>query len=601
MTDINRPAVENRTLWEQANRAMLAKSIAELNWEELITPRCIANNQWRLSLESDVLYRFSAWRNIWGQLVIDPNSVSRFPGLSGCCARQFYIDAQKELGMSDATLGNLLEELANTLMADCQRLAKHTLPASRLIQLTDDDLQVYLDGHPKISANKGRLGWGLDEFEQYGTEAGAKVQLLWLAAHRQKCQLALSSNVREQDLYKALLTQEEFQRLEQAMEAQSVTRQDYLLIPVHPWQWSHKLATHFAAELANKNLICLGAFGDGMQPLQSLRTLANAERPEQHHIKLPLTILNTSCYRGIPGRYITAGPVISEWLSGLAKNDTTLAKSRLIVLQEPAGAFYPHPLYEQINNAPYRFQEMLGCIWRESVASHLAAEENSVLMSALFQKDSHGYPLICEYIHQSGLSTEDWLERLFTATVIPLYHLMCRYGIGLVAHGQNITLVLKDGVPERMAIKDFQGDLRLTENNYPEQEGLPDAIKEILGRLPEKYLVHDLLTGHFVTVLRFISTALAEQNFAELRFYRCLGNVINHYQSAHPELNERFKLFDLLMPDIERICLHRVRFQQGYDDSAERPLPALGTPLKNPLFLAQHEDSPHQTSKDIAS
>jgi aerobactin synthase len=35
-------------------------------------------------------------------------------------------------------------------------------------------------------------------------------------------------------------------------------------------------------------------------------------------------------------------------------------------------------------------------------------------------------------------------EKLFEASVIPFYHLLCRYGVALIAHGQNVTLVMKD-------------------------------------------------------------------------------------------------------------------------------------------------------------
>ncbi|WP_281646444.1 IucA/IucC family protein [Parendozoicomonas sp. Alg238-R29] len=585
------PPSSNPEIWEQANRKLLAKSIGELCWEELFSPTILSDNRWQLKLKSGASYHFRAWRNIWDQPVVEPSSIERSPTLAQSCVRQFYIDASEELETSPATLSNLLEELANTLMADAQVLAKQNLTASELVQLPDDSLQAFLDGHPKIAANKGRMGWGFEDHQHFSTESSSGIQLVWLALDRNHCQLALSPDFEESALLSTVLNESEQTRIKQVLAREDIYRNRYLLLPVHPWQWFNKLTAHFATELANRNIVYLGPFGDLMQPLQSLRTLANTERPEQPHIKLPLTILNTSCYRGIPGRYITAGPVVSKWLADIAASDEILSQRRAIILQEPAGAFYPHPLYEQIENSPYRFQEMLGCIWRESVVSHLQDDERSLLVSALFQKDGNGNPLICEYIHLSGLSTEEWLEKLFDAVVVPLYHLQCRYGVGLVAHGQNITLVLKNWIPARVALKDFQGDLRLTETDYPEQEGLPADVKNTLGKLPEKYLIHDLLTGHFVTVLRFVSTVLAEQNFSESRFYGILSSVLQQYMTSTPELKERHALFNLFTPKIERICLHRVRFKQGYDDSAERPLPALGTPLNNPLYTSLEKNN----------
>ncbi|MEH0070940.1 IucA/IucC family C-terminal-domain containing protein [Pannonibacter sp. Pt2-lr] len=56
---------------------------------------------------------------------------------------------------------------------------------------------------------------------------------------------------------------------------------------------------------------------------------------------------------------------------------------------------------------------------------------------------------------------EDWLKRLFEVSVVPLYHMLCRFGTGFIAHGQNITVVLERDMPAGIAIKDLQGDVDL--------------------------------------------------------------------------------------------------------------------------------------------
>lgn len=55
------------------------------------------------------------------------------------------------------------------------------------------------------------------------------------------------------------------------------------------------------------------------------------------------------------------------------------------------------------------------------------------------------------------------------------------------------------------------------------------------------------------------------------------------YQASHPELKQRFELFDIFKPEIEKICVNRVRFKIGYGDSDQRPLPEIGEPIANPL------------------
>ena len=486
--------------------------------------------------------------------------------------------------MTSATLANFLEELGNTLMGEVQVQTNYqSMSAAEMIDLPDDELQCLLDGHPKVTVSKGRIGWGGDDYELYATEFKPDITLEWLALDKNSCQLALVDGLKEQELISAVLDEKQQQKLAEACKTLNISLSDYFLMPVHPWQWQNRLINLFAGEIAAGKIIHLGAFGDPMLPQQSLRTLSNRARPEQLNIKLPLSILNTSCYRGIPGRYIQAGPELSRWLADVVANDEVLATRRAVVLEEPAGAFYPHPLYSQIEDGPYRYHEMLGCIWRQSVHALIDQDEQAVLMSTLFQKDGNGLPLVDEFIRRSGLPREEWLSRMFDVVVIPLYHLLCKYGVGLVAHGQNVTLVLKNNVPSRVALKDFQGDLRLVDKEFPEQKSLSDYVRSVTVKLPSEYLIHDLQTGHFVTVMRFISSVMAETGFSEHRFYQLLGESLQTYMADQPELQDRYKLFDLFKPEMERICLNRVRFRLGYGDSTERPLPELGSPLLNPL------------------
>lgn len=594
------PVNEHVGFWQKANCRLLAKTLGELSWEEVIVPKELAPEElggglFILELKSGVSYRFHAWRTIWDQLIVDNASISR-SYLNNHCdsaleASQFFIDAKEELGLDSATLANFLEELANTLMAEVKvQKNYHQKTAAELIELEDDELQCYLDGHPKVTVSKGRLGWGQEDYQDYATEFLPEIQLEWVALSRENCQLSLAVDLRENDLINAVLTSVDQAKLTDHCRQLNVDSSQFFLMPVHPWQWSNRLVNLFASDIAAGHIVHLGSYGDPMLPQQSLRTLSNKKRPEQLNIKLPLSILNTSCYRGIPGRYIQAGPMVSRWLSEIAASDPVLSHRRTIILEEPAGAFYPNPQFEQITDAPYRYHEMLGCIWRQSVHAKTGETERAVLISTLFQKDGYGYPLICEYIHRSGLATEQWLSKLFDVVVVPLYHLLCKYGVGLVAHGQNITLILDNHQPVRVALKDFQGDLRLIDQDFPELDSLGDYARSVTVRLPAAHLIHDLQTGHFVTVLRFISACLAEKGFSEHRFYQLLGEQLQSYINGHPELENRFKLFDLFTPEIARVCLNRVRFKLGYGDTSERPLPELGTPLKNPLAITLTEE-----------
>ncbi len=579
--------IPDADLWARINRDIVAKAISELAYEEAFAPVAThgGGTRWELALSGGVTYRFEAVRRIWGQLSIRPESLRRCAETDEPVsdAVAFFVDANGELGMAPDTLATYAKELYSTLVADARLAARTTEEtADALAAMPDQALQCRLEGHPKAPANKGRIGWGLEDFRAYAPEFEPDIRLFWVAADRETCRMALGRDTEEETLLAHAMDGQDRARLEEARHRAGVPDGSHMLLPVHPWQWDHMIAPQFAGEIAAGRIVPLGSFGDPYRPQQSLRTLANAARAHALHVKLPITVLNTSAWRGVPGRYMAIGATLSDWLADAAASDPVLAPVK--VLREVAGAFYPHPHYERIADVPYQFREMLGAIWRESPEAGLPAGHRPMMAGALAQRDGAGRPVASALVARSGLSHEAWIDRLFATVVVPLYHFMCRYGVGFIAHGQNVSVILDGDVPAGVAVKDFQGDLDLVADDFPELATLPAAVRETLKRRPPDHLVHHLQTGHFVSVLRFLSDALASHDgLDETVFYRVLADRLRQYQESHPELAARYALFDLFQPEIPRIRINRVRFAIGYGDAGERPVPALGSALANPL------------------
>lgn len=565
--------------WLSVNRSLCAKIISELHYEELLEPTK-QDKVWFLETKNDKWY-FEASITIWGMLEIAKDSIECESGKAPL-ASQLLIDLNKYLTISDINLANLLEEVQQTLYSDMVRMKKlEGMTADDLTSMSEIDRQQYIDAHPKAIANKGRLGWGADNLEQYSPESGNPFQLRWLAIRKSQCEAGIAQSTSYDSILKNVLGEAEFDQLNAKLGAQY---QDFWLVAIHPWQFQRFLTSQYACLFMNGDIVDLGLAGADWKAQQSIRTLSSPSEHIAYDAKTALSILNTSCYRGIPGKFIVQGPELSSWLDKLTKTDETLKAAGLHVQQEVAGFYAPHPFQSQLEQGPYRYQEMLGCIWRERAEHIIAEHKRPITMAALMQGDLNGKPLIGSLIDASGITIEQWLEKLFSHVVVPLYHLMCKYGVGLVAHGQNITLVLEDNIPCGCIIKDFHGDLRIVNQEFPELNSLDGSIKETLTRLPPHYLIHDLLTGHFVTVLRFISPKIAGLGFEEIDFYRLLRRVIQAYKEQHSHLEERFNQFDLMTPQIDKICINRVRFKIGYGDTNERPLPDIGKPINNPLM-----------------
>ncbi|MCG7497992.1 IucA/IucC family siderophore biosynthesis protein [Vibrio sp. Of7-15] len=579
------------TYWPAVNRKMVAKLISELAYEQAFRIK-ESGSGFSLTLETGVRYEFTGKENIWGQIVIDPDSLSRITDSEDkpLLATQFMRDIQEQIGISDDALAEHFEDLNATLLGDCKlALRKANMTAQDLAFLSCEHQQSLFDGHPKFAFNKGRRGWSSEDLKLYAPESERAFQLAWVAVHNSIIQKSTNDQVDWQQLISSAVDEAELHKMESVLASFNVDISDYTVVPVHPWQWDQKLSLLFVRELSEQTLVYLGEFGDKFLPQLSIRTLSNVTRPDNYDIKLPLTIMNTSCYRGIPGRYILAGPTASDWIDSVFKSDPLLISKQAEVLQEPAAAFVAQADYQELTDAPYRYHELLGVIWRESAYCKLEDNETAILMAALMESDSAGNPLIAEYVQASGLDLKEWLNRLFDAVVIPFYHLLCKYGVSLIAHGQNVTVVLEDSVPKRILLKDFQGDMRLVDRALPEQASLADLVKDVTVKLPEELIIHDLQTGHFVTVLRFISPLVEKLGLPEVQFYELLALRIQHYMAAHPEYQERFERLDLFKPRILRIGLNLAKFRHSTDSSASRMLPDMDDMLDNPLHKALNQ------------
>lgn len=569
-------------VWLQANRRLLAKTIRECTYEEWIPLDRVDERRCRLDLDSGVTYRFEDRGTPWPGPDVAPESVTRDrqPATS---AVQFFLDARHELGLDGAALGNLVREIQNTLYSETRRLdrlAGHD--AETIVDLPARERETLYDGHPKFLADKGRIGWGRRELARFAPEAGNPFPLRYVALDRDRVTAVSADHVSEADLIEGGIG-EDRPELAERMRAAGVSHDTHVVAPVHPWQFDRFIATQYAEEIAADRVADLGTLGDRYLPRLSIRTLANVDRPEKPDVKLAVTILNTSCYRGVPGEHLATGVRLSDWLRRIARKDPVLS-DRVVVLEELAGLHYPHPRQSRIDGTPYRYNEMLGAVWREPLGARLDEGQQGMLLAALMQTDADGRALVAEIVDRADLSVEAWLRRLFEVTTVPLYHLMCRYGVGLICHGQNVGLVLEDGRPVRGVIKDVHGDLRLVDRPFPELGTLDDDLRDAVKRLPPEHLFLDLVTSHLVTTLRFVSPLVEEQlGLPQSRFYGILADTVRDYRDRTPDLSERHDTFDMLADRFERIIINNVRLDGGYPDRSERPLPDLVSPMDNPL------------------
>lgn len=613
--------------WDRAGSRLLAKMIGEFAYEEILTPHPDgagasgtatgdgtgaradaaglahpgatgtgtagaehpagqAASRYAVDLGTAGRLTFRARRGAYGSWRVEADSVT-WDGQPFTDPLAFLSRARETLGIDGATLGHLLRELSVTLTADTA-LDHTALTAAELAQLGYAELEGHQTGHPWIVLNKGRIGFSASDTARWAPESRRPAALPWiavstrLAAYRGVPALALPP-----DLYARELDDTTRARFDAMLTGQGLDPAGYLLLPVHPWQWDEVLLPLYAPAVARREIVPLPTDGDLRLPQQSVRTFVNTDRPERHTVKLPLSVLNTLVWRGLPTERTLAAPAVTAWVQGLRDADAFLRdECRVILLGEVASVTVEHPLYDRLDDVPYQYKELLGAIWREPLPPRLDPGERARTLASLLHTDPAGRSFAAELVERSGLPPAVWLRRLFAVLLPPLLRFLYRYGTVFSPHGENAIVVYDEhDVPVRLAIKDFVDDVNISARPLPEHDTMPAEVRRVLLTEEPSFLTQFIHSGLFVGVFRYLAPLAAEQlDVPEEHFFALVRDEILRHQALFPELKERYEQFDLLTERIDRLCLNRNRLHlDGYRDRPHRPHAAVHGTVANPL------------------
>ncbi|WP_369213420.1 IucA/IucC family protein [Streptomyces flavofungini] len=595
--------------WQGVGRRLLAKMIGEFAYEEIIRPMPVEDDEpaaaagrgavaYRLRIDpaetdgdSGGCLTFLARRGSYGSWYVDATSMALAEGGGEAMPfgdpLRFLVLARRTLGLDGATLGHLVRELSVTLCADT-RIERTALSAARLADLEYAELEGHQTGHPWLVLNKGRIGFSATDTDRWAPEARRPTTLPWiavrtdLAVYRGVTGLDTAQRLYARELAEA--TQESFAAV---LRARGLDPREYLYLPVHPWQWDETVLPLFAPSVAADAIVPLGTDGDLRLPQQSIRTFLNTSHPDRHTVKLPLSVLNTLVWRGLPTERTVAAPAVTAWMHALRDADPFLRdECGVILLGEVASVAVEHPVYDGLPEVPYQYRELLGAIWREPVTRYLAPDERARTLASLLHTDPEGRAFVAELVARSGLAPAAWLRRLFAALLPPLLHFLYRYGTVFSPHGENAIVVYDDkDVPVRLAVKDFVDDVNVSAVPLPEHDSMPEDVRAVLLTEPPGFLTQFIHSGLFVGVFRYLAPLCEEQlGVPEADFWHSVRAEILRHQARTPELKERYEMFDLLTPRIERLCLNRNRLHlDGYRDRSQRPHAAVHGTVPNPL------------------
>lgn len=579
------PALDG-TDTEALQRRQLAKLLGEFAHERILLPRPDGGAWIVPDDDGQPRWRFRATRHPLEHWRVDPSSVQRLADDGSpqtepetLDAQQAVLDLRETLQLTDRVLPLYLEDLSATLLTAARRRA---LPAPSSAELARAPLEVveqHLDeGHPGFVANSGRIGYGAGEQDRWAPEAAQPARLVWLAARRSKCVVAVGGDLSETEHQQIHLLVDERRRFREAVVAAGEDPSAYTPIPLHPWQWEHRILPGLMPDILRRDLILVGPSEHRWRAQQSVRTFLDVDQPGRDYAKTALGVHSMGFLRGLSPHYMAAMPAISDWLAGIVAQDPLLRECGIEVLRERSSVGWLGDAHHR-GGASNDHTKQLAALWRESPVGRLGPGQEAASLAGVLHVDRDGDPLVRAWIERSGLEAADWVRALLRVYLLPVAHLLLSRSIALMPHGENVILRLADGLPVGAFWKDLGEEIVVMDD-----QRLPagaERIRTVIEPGQQELSVHtDVLDG----VLRHLGALLhAHGLLAEQDFWRLAAQVLEEHREAYPQ---HWTVHDLLRPEFEHSCLNRLQLrdpQQMVDLSDPAGTLAKAGHLPNPL------------------
>ncbi|WP_166704550.1 IucA/IucC family protein [Bacillus albus] len=572
-------------------RRVLRQLVESLIYEGIITPVRIESKEQILFLiqglnedDKSVTYEcYGRERMTFGRISIDSLIVrvqeekQEIQSVS-----QFLEEVFRVVNVEQTKLDSFIHELEQTIFKDT--IAQYErYNKVKYTQKSYDDFESHLvDGHPYHPSYKARIGFQYRDNFQYGYEFMRPIKLIWIAAHKKYATVGYKNEVIYDNILKSEVDEPTLELYMERIHSAGCDPKQYVFIPVHPWQWENFIIPNYADHIQDKNIIYVGKSADNYCAQQSMRTLRNITNPKRPYVKLSLNILNTSTLRTLKPYSVASAPAISNWLSDIVSRDSYLRdESRVILLKE-----FSSVTYDENKKATYG---SLGCIWRESIHNYLDEQEDAVPFNGLYAKEKNGTPVIDTWLNKYGI--ESWLRLLIQKAIIPVIHLVVEHGIALESHGQNMILVHKEGLPVRIALKDFHEGLEFYRPFLKEMNNCPDFTKMhkayTNGKMNDFFemdriecLQEMVLDALFLFNVGELAFVLADEyEWKEESFWMIVFEEIENHFRKYPHLKDRFESIQLYTPTFYAEQLTKRRLYMDVESLVHE--------VPNPLYRAK--------------
>lgn len=383
-------------------------------------------------------------------------------------------EAYAQPGVADflAAVETAVRQLALSLSPERMEQLLAFTPATAYEWFIKGERIAALRDRPFHPTAKAKIGFTGPDSLRYSAEFGQPIRLRWVAVHRD----SVERGCEEEELSCLdVLNAEQRALVEAELSRRGMGADEYVPMPVHPWQLEHVIAPRFAQEIKEGTIVVLDAEAGDFLATSSLRSMVpeavtepNAEAGGVSAVlKLPVSVLSLGAARYLPVVKLLNGLAGEKLLRQAVACDETL-RGRVYLCEErhwwgymPAamGLFDDHPrhLAAQLRlYPPELFVEGCKVIPMSALGVDLGGRH--------FLTEMMGKPLSAEEV----LSFYADLAGMFYDVVMRLF----KVGVVPEIHGQNCCLVLKQNQVSGLLFRDHDS-VRLHQP-YLDKHGIGD-------------------------------------------------------------------------------------------------------------------------------
>ncbi len=304
-------------------------------------------------------------------------------------------------------------------------------------------------GHSFHPAPKSRLGFSAEDVRRFSPETRTRFPLHYFAVRPESVVQASVADLPTTELMRRDLGT-----------AADVFGEDFVPVPVHPWQAGH-LVSHpaVARALQEDRMRYLGPLGHEFFPTSSLRTMYSPELPFFYKCSLHVRI--TNCLRK-NAVYELEGSLFATRTVRALEKELGGRFPWLKMLEEPA--FATVGLDGDGEEVRRDLEERFAVILRESLPRDVDDRVRVArVAAALFGTDAFSRRRLMAVVAESApgmgfeRAVENWFHRYVERLLPPVLYGFFHHGIVHEAHLQNTVLVTDHGSPSGLLLRDLEG------------------------------------------------------------------------------------------------------------------------------------------------